>query len=213
MTDGTLPIVDPPATPEDDADGSGVVGVVLAAGTSTRFGDANKLLATIDGEPLVRRAATTLLDAGLDVVVVLGYDAPAVRETLDGLDVAFATNDAYEHGQSTSVRAGVAAADARDADAVAFLPGDMPFVSPESVTALIVAYRAGAGEALAVAHEGTRGNPVLFDRACFDALLAVEGDVGGRPVLLEHDDAALVAVDDAGVGTDVDVRDDLDAHR
>ncbi|MCY4729717.1 nucleotidyltransferase family protein [Natronomonas gomsonensis] len=210
MTDG-VPVVDPPAG--TDADPSGVVGVVLAAGTSSRFGDANKLLATVEGVPLVRRAARTLLDAGMDVVVVLGHDAPAVREALDGLDVSFATNEDYEAGQSTSVVRGVEAATACDADAVLFLPGDMPFVSPGTVEALLAAYRAGAGEALAAASDGTRGNPVLFDRACFDALRAIEGDVGGRSVLLNYDDAALVAVDDPGVRTDIDTRDALDAHR
>lgn len=211
MTDRTLPFVDPP-TPSDP-DRSGIVGVVLAAGESSRFGAANKLLATIDGEPLVRRAATTLLDAGLEVVVVLGHDAATVRDALDGLDVSFASNPAYDEGQSTSVRRGVEVASARDADAAVFLPGDMPFVAPGTVRALLAAYRAGAGEALAVAHEGVRGNPVLFDRACFDALRAVEGDVGGRSVLLAHENAALVRVDDPGVRTDVDTRDELDDHR
>lgn len=227
MTDGPLPIVDPPApfdgespAPSDgdasanpDADTSDVLGVVLAAGTSSRFGAANKLLATIDGDPLVRRAAKTLLDAGLEVVVVLGHDAADVRDALDGLDVSFVANAEYERGQSTSVRRGVDAARRRAAAAVVFLPGDMPFVSPGTVRALLAAFRGGAGEALAVAHEGQRGNPVLFDESRFDALGALEGDVGGRPVLLGSNDAALVAVDDPGVRTDVDTRDELETHR
>jgi molybdenum cofactor cytidylyltransferase len=51
---------------------------------------------------------------------------------------------------------------------------------------------------------------VLFDAAHFDALLAVEGDTGGRPVLLGSDDSALVEVDDPGIGEDVDTIGDLE---
>jgi molybdenum cofactor cytidylyltransferase len=188
-----------------------IVGVLLAGGTSSRFGEANKLLAELDGEPLVRHAARTLLDAALsDVVAVLGYEAEAVASALDGLDVGLVRNPDYEEGLSTSVARGVEAARDAGADAALFLPGDMPAVEPATVMLLADAYRAGLGTALAAAHEGRRGNPVLFDAAHFDALLAVEGDTGGRPVLLGSDDSALVEVDDPGIGEDVDTIGDLE---
>ncbi|WP_129116277.1 nucleotidyltransferase family protein [Halegenticoccus tardaugens] len=212
MTERSLPVVEP-LLPVDDVDLSGVVGVVLAAGTSSRFGETNKLLTTVDGTTLVRRATKTLLDAGLEVLVIVGHEAPTVSDAIDDLDVTIVENPTYEQGQSTSVRWSLGAATARGATAVVFLPGDMPFVEPSSVERLIAAYLDGEGEALAVAYEGNRGNPVLFGSACFDALRAVEGDIGGRSVLLDRDDSALVAVDDPGVRTDIDTQDALDAHR
>ncbi|MEF8841256.1 MAG: nucleotidyltransferase family protein [Haloarculaceae archaeon] len=193
-----------------DPDGRTVVGILLAGGTSSRFGDANKLLAELDGEPLVRHAAGTLLDAGLSAVVaVFGYEANAVGEALAGLDVCSVRNPDYEAGLSTSVARGVEAADDAGADAVVFLPGDMPGVDPATVALLVDAYRAGLGTALAAAHGGRRGNPVLFDRRYFEALLGVEGDGGGRSVLLGSDDAALVETGDPGVVVDVDTTADL----
>lgn len=196
---------------EADPGERSIVGVLLAGGTSSRFGEANKLLAELDGEPLVRHAARTLLDAALsDVVAVLGYEAEAVASALDGLDVGLVRNPDYEEGLSTSVARGVEAARDAGADAALFLPGDMPAVEPATVMLLADAYRAGLGTALAAAHEGRRGNPVLFDAAHFDALLAVEGDTGGRPVLLGSDDSALVEVDDPGIGEDVDTIGDLE---
>jgi molybdenum cofactor cytidylyltransferase len=196
---------------EADPGERSIVGVLLAGGTSSRFGEANKLLAELDGEPLVRHAARTLLDAALsDVVAVLGYEAEAVASALDGLDVGLVRNPDYEEGLSTSVARGVEAARNAGADAALFLPGDMPAVEPATVMLLADAYRAGLGTALAAAHEGRRGNPVLFDAAHFDALLAVEGDTGGRPVLLGSDDSALVEVDDPGIGEDVDTIGDLE---
>jgi molybdenum cofactor cytidylyltransferase len=89
----------------------------------------------------------------------------------------------------------------------------MPGVDPGTVGLLVDAYRAGLGTALAAACDGRRGNPVLFDRRQFAALLAVEGDVGGRPVLAASEDAALVETGDPGVHADVDTVADLRRRR
>jgi molybdenum cofactor cytidylyltransferase len=217
-----LPVVDPAtvgvggATGSDDHDAraeSRVAGVLLAAGTGSRFGDANKLLATLDDEPIVRHAARTLVDAGLDpLVAVVGYESERVAAALDGLAAEFEVveNDAYREGQATSVRAGVAAL-ASEVDAAVFALGDMPRVDPASVRALVDVYRSGEWTALAAAFEGARGNPVLFDRRHFAALADVSGDWGGRRILLQGGDSALVETGDPGVRRDVDTPEDLDA--
>lgn len=202
------------ATAGTDPGRRSVVGVLLAGGTSSRFGDANKLLADFRGVPLVGHAARTLLDAGLsEVVAVLGHEAEAVDAALSDLGVRTVRNPAYEEGLSTSVARGVEAARDVGADAALFLPGDMPAVDPATVGLLVDAYRAGLGTALAAAHEGRRGNPVLFDAAHFDELLAVDGDTGGRSVLLGSDDGALVEADDPGVTDDIDTTSDLRRRR
>lgn len=185
-----------------------VVGVVLASGTSTRFGEANKLLADLNGEPLVRHATRTLLCANLtDVVVVIGCEAEAVYTAIEDLDVRVVQNSDYEEGLSTTVAEGIRAVG--NADLVVFLPGDMPAVAPATVRGLIDAYRVGLGTALAAAYDGQRGNPVLFDQEYFDALRGLDGDVGGRSILLESEGSALVAMDDPGVTKDIDTIEDL----
>lgn len=203
----------------EDAEYVRVAGVLLAAGTSSRFGDANKLLATVDGEPLVRHAARTLLAAHLArVVAVVGHESDRVRAALEGMDLDVVANPDYERGQATSVRAGVRAiegagtdADASTAaDAAVFALGDMPRVRPETVDLLVDAFRAGLGDPLAAAYEGRRGNPVLFGARHFETLADVSGDTGGRRIVLESDDAALVETDDPGVVQDVDTPEDLE---
>lgn len=191
-----------------------VLGIVLAAGQSTRFGEANKLLARVEGDPLVRHAVRTLRESCVSAVaVVTGHEAEAVRDALDGCDVRFVPNRDYERGMSTSVSTGVDLAIEMDADAVVFLPGDMPLVNPRSVDHLVDAYRSDQTSAVAAAHDGQRGNPVLFDRQHFETLRSVAGDVGGRGVLLESDDGALVDIDDSGVLADIDTEADLDSRR
>ena len=231
-----LPVVDPAAVASasasgerehGDGDGDGdeherdgtepIVGVLLAAGTSSRYGAANKLLVAVEGEPIVRRAAATLCRSAVDrVVTVLGYEAERIGPVLDDIDdfdPVFVENPAYKQGQSTSVRTGVSAASELGAGAVVIALGDMPTVDPTSIDALVDAYRADAGDALAAAFDGRRGNPVLFDRRYFDALGDVSGDVGGREILPNSDRSALVETGDRGVLGDIDTEADLDEYR
>jgi len=206
VTDPDLPVRSPPFTPTREAC---VAGVVLAAGTSSRYGDANKLLADLDGGPVVARSVRTYLDAAVDpVVVVVGHEAERVRTALpEGVRVVH--NPDYAAGQASSVRVGIAAVAGAGADAAVVGLGDMPFVRAETVTTLVRAFRAGAGDPLAAAVDGHRGNPVCFGAPWFDDLRDVDGDVGGREILSTAPDAALVETDDPGVRRDVDRPTDL----
>ncbi|MBV0902766.1 nucleotidyltransferase family protein [Haloarcula salina] len=191
-------------------DRSTVGGVVLAAGDSSRYGDDNKLLASVDGAPLVRHVAEAACASGLDdAVVIVGHEAEAVGAALDGFSLSVRYNDDYAEGQSTSVRCGVAFARENGWDAAVFLLGDMPFVSPETVDRIVAAYRAGEGAIVVPRRDGQRGNPVLFDRRYFDALADVSGDRGGRDLIENEDGVRFLDVDDPGVRRDVDTEADL----
>jgi molybdenum cofactor cytidylyltransferase len=194
-------------------DGGPTVGaVLLAAGLGTRFEDGNKLLADLDGRPVVYRAAERVAASSVaETVAVLGHQATAVRAALDGLGLLFRVNEDYREGQSTSVAVGVEAARDRGWDAAVFALGDMPSVATETIERLVSAYADGAGTVLAPGYEGHRGNPVLFDSAHFDALADVTGDRGGRDIIDSR--GRLVPVDDPGVRRDVDRTRDLDEHR
>ncbi|WP_225741358.1 nucleotidyltransferase family protein [Halorussus halophilus] len=193
-----------------------MLGVLLAAGTGSRFGDGNELLAEIDGEPVVSHAARTLTASGVDAVVaVVGHERELVEGALpDDVDVLYNTD--FEDGQSTSVKLAAEFARKREADAALFALGDMPRVSVETVEALLAAYRDGDGDIVVPRYEGERGNPVLFDAAYFDALAEVEGDTGGRELIESEAESGAVAwvdVEDAGVRQDIDTREDLETLR
>ena len=223
-----LPVVEMSADAADGGfsapDATRVHGLLLAAGTSSRFGERNKLLATVDGEPVVCHAARSLLAANVDAItVVLGYEHERVRDALADLveetalsgsstpSVRFVRAPDHARGQSRSLRRGIDSIQDSDptADAVVIALGDMPDVSSATVDRLIAAYAAGTGTALAAAYDGQRGNPVLFDATHFHALTETGGDTGGRSVLLTADDAALVETGDPGVVRDVDRPEDL----
>ena len=200
----SLPVVESPSIEQVGAVDTGVHGLLLAAGTSSRFGEANKLLAEVEGEPIVRRAAETLLASSLaSVTVVTGHEAGRVRSALADLDVTVVHASDYDAGQGHSVARGVAAVREAHPDATGVLValGDMPDVSALSVDRLVAAFG------------GERGNPVLFGAEYFDALATTAGDTGARALLLGGDDSVLVETADPGVRRDIDRRSDLDERR
>ncbi|HZT48179.1 MAG TPA: nucleotidyltransferase family protein [Hyphomicrobiaceae bacterium] len=163
-----------------------VAAIILAAGRSTRMG-ANKLLADVGGAPMVRVVAQAVLaSAARPVLVVTGHQADEVRAALAGLEVKCVANPDFAQGLATSLKAGLRAVPS-DADGVLVVLGDMPRVTSEHLDRLSAAFAASGGSAVVVpTHEGRRGNPVLWPRALFAGMLALDGDAGARRLLATH---------------------------
>lgn len=177
--------------PDDSA--ASVAGVVLAAGTSTRFGR-NKLLLVLDGESLARRAARTAIAAELDpVIVVLGHEAERVREEISDLPVRTIVNSDYARGINTSLAAGVAAVPA-EAEAVVVLLADMPHVTAGMVSRVVQAFRDTLAPIIASRYEGAQAPPTLYARSLFGELGGSEGEGSGKSVVRRHA-SELVAID------------------
>jgi molybdenum cofactor cytidylyltransferase len=195
--------------------------IILAAGRSQRFRaeggrEISKLVASLDGKPLVRHAAeAALASRARPVVVVTGHAREAVEAALAGLPVVLANNAGFAAGLASSLKVGVAALPSGVAGALVLL-GDMPEVETTTLDRLIDAF-ALRPEALAATpiRAGRRGNPALLSRALFGALARLDGDEGARRLLAEADPVRIVdvAVDGDGVTLDIDTPDDLAAAR
>ncbi|HZS01287.1 MAG TPA: nucleotidyltransferase family protein [Chloroflexota bacterium] len=183
---------------------SRVAGLLLAAGMSTRLGRPKQLL-PFRGRTLLRHAAETGLAAGLEpLIVVIGAEADAMHRELTGLPVVVVENPRYAEGQSTSLRAGLAALPA-DAAAVVALLVDMPGVDAPLIQALVAAWQASGAPIVRPVHAGRPGNPVLFAARLLPELAQAEGDEGGRAVLRAHAaEVQLLPVESPGVLQDVD---------
>lgn len=180
--------------------------VLLAAGRGTRFGPEPKLLAALDGVPLVRRAAEAAIAArSRPVVAVFGAHAEAVEAALHGLDLVRLRNPDFAAGLSTSLRVGLDALPDRCLGAVVML-ADMPRVTAAHIDRLADAFDAAERKPAAIVpvHEGRRGNPVLLNRRLLAPLLAgLTGDQGAGPLLKGRPDV-LEIPGDAATCLDID---------
>jgi molybdenum cofactor cytidylyltransferase len=187
-----------------------ISGVILAAGQSTRLGRPKQLL-PLAGLPLLahvlRNAASSNLD---EVILVLGFEAERIAAAVGEWGQRLVVNPDYAAGQSTSLRAGLAAVDPAS-EAVLFLLGDQPGVSPATIDALIEMFRSSGGPIVAAQYGGKTGNPVLFARALFPELAQVTGDQGARKIVKAHQNEVVhVAVSGSRPPRDVDTEEDYE---
>lgn len=142
---------------------SGIAGVLLAAGESRRMGARNKLALPVNGKPLLRRTAETLLGSSLTkLVVVLGHERPMVSTLLTGLAVDTVYNPRYREGQMTSVHAGLATLEDSYGGVMIAL-ADQPLLESADVDLLIDAFQRDRERSILVpVHRGRRGNPVIL---------------------------------------------------
>ena len=186
----------------------GSVALVLAAGAGSRFGG-GKLLASIDGRPVLQHVLDTLADAGLaDVVVVLGNDAGAVESAMTWRDERRVINPAPDRGLSSSLQVGFGAV-GPDAGSVLVALGDQPLVGADVIRSLLDAPQQDGRPIVVPAYADDGGrNPVLLYRPAFSLVAEAAGDRGLGPVLAAHPELVTeVAV--AGTNPDVDTPADL----
>jgi len=185
--------------------GRRIAAIVLAAGRSTRMGGPNKLLAEINGRPLVRIAAdAALASQARPVIVVTGHQRERVEAALNGLDVTLVHNPDFAEGLSTSLKVGIAAV-LPDVDGAIVCLGDMPQVNAPLIDLLLGAFDPEKGALVVVPTiGGKRGNPVVWSRRFFPELAALDGDIGARHLIASYPEA-VTEVPLAGNAALVDV--------
>lgn len=182
--------------------------ILLAAGTSQRFGTDDKLLAPLAGEPLALHAAKhiALLAPGRRIAVCRDDHGVLARLlTAHGFEIV--ANPHPERGLSRSLSCGIAEA-ARGTEVAAMIClADMPFVGTGHLRKLIARFDPVAAPVVASTDGDAAMPPALFARALFDTLRSGEGDRGGKALLA---DATLVPAPAAEL-IDIDRPDDLPA--
>jgi molybdenum cofactor cytidylyltransferase len=186
-----------------------IAGLLLAAGGARRFGS-QKLLASLHGLPLVRRAAVNLAAETDQLWVVVGSEAEAVRRALDGVPARFVENEQWQQGLSSSLAAGIRALP-EEFDAIVIGLGDQPSVEREVIRRVIDRWRETGRPIVSARYLGVRGHPVLLARAVFDEVSSVSGDVGAREMIAREPERVAFVDVNADPPRDVDTMDDLSA--
>ena len=189
--------------------------VLLAAGASQRFGADNKLLANIEGRPLIRWVADEIVSSGAEAVVVTGCDHLLIEKALDGLELRFAHNPNWIRGMGSSIAAGVMALGSQALGAF-IVPGDMPFLTSALLKDLMAAFNESRGTSIVypATLAGEQRNPVLWPRRVFPLLASLSGPGGAKQLLATSIDSQKpVPVVDEGAFADIDFPADLETAR
>ena len=188
---------------------SAVATIVMAAGGSTRLGSPKQSL-MFRGQTLLQRAVCTALTADLGpVYVVLGAHAEFLQKQLEHLSVQIIENKDWQRGMGSSLRTGIAAAEA-DPRVSGFLLMlcDQPFLTAEHLKSLAARHRSGALIVASRYEDKEFGPPALFDRKFLPELHAVPDDKGARPIMIRHASyMEFISFTDGGI--DIDTPRDL----
>jgi molybdenum cofactor cytidylyltransferase len=184
--------------------------IVLAAGESSRMGRPKQMLAW-RGKTLLRHVLDSLIDSDADeIVLVLGYEAEAIRNSLTDLQIKIVINPDYKLGMASSLRAGLLAIDP-GSEAFLVLLADQPGIGPEIVNRLIRGFRQADPRRGIVrpVYRGRQGHPVLIGAQYLQEALQLKGDVGARQILIDHpDDILEIDVDQDAILEDIDTPDE-----
>ena len=184
-----------------------ITGILLAAGSASRFGS-NKLLHLLpDGTPIALASAKNLIRAIPDCVAVVRPGAGELTRVLraEGFRVVASTH--ADKGMGHTLASGVRAS--RDADGWVVALADMPYLQPATRGRVADELREG-GAIVAPGFDGQRGHPVGFARRFHQEVRALTGDEGARKLIGDHKKLLTVlALQDAGVLRDIDTPADL----
>lgn len=197
-----------------------IPGLVLAAGRGKRFGAASKLLADVDGRPVLRHVVEAALAARLDpVIVVLGAGAEAGLQALAGLDDArlrVVFNPGWKSGKASSIETGLRAVPS-DAPGVVALLGDMPRVPTWLIERVRSEFELSGRLAFPVfpGPEGpVKGQPTAYPRELFGEVGRLIGDDTALEAARRHwSEAVKIPLEDGRTQADIDTAADLELLR
>lgn len=186
--------------------------IVLAAGGARRFGRL-KQAEVWRGRPLLARAVdAALASLAAEVRVVLGCQAEELQSLLAGYErgrLQVVVNASWAEGQASSIRAGLASL-GEPVEAAVFCVADQPLLTAAEIDALLARHALTGAPIVAPCVQGQFRSPVLFARALFPELAALEGDTGGRALIARHrPQVEAVEVEDLAPYTDIDSQEDL----
>jgi len=183
-----------------------IAAVILSAGESSRMGRPKALL-PIGSQTFIEKIVGALRQAGLEnIIVILGYDAEAMRQKITHLPVTILVNPDYRKGQLSSLRVAIRHLLANDrCSGLLVHLVDHPYIDAALVNLLIERFE-DSGKLIAVPRfHGKRGHPVIFARSLFGELLNAPEDQGAKAVVNAHRDETLeIETEDEGITLDID---------
>ena len=190
-----------------------IVGLVLAAGSSKRMGNLNKLIAEVKGKPMLNHILDALSSIKLeDILIVTGHQNKKVEEVITNENAKIIYNPDHKKGLSSSLKRGLDALP-KNTDGILVCLGDMPLITHEIIEKLILSFDPVEGRSICIPVVGRkRGNPVLWSSKFFPDIKKISGDIGAKTLLDKYSDEVYeVPINQDEILIDIDTPEGLDS--
>jgi len=183
--------------------------IVLAAGSSQRAGETNKLLHSFNSKPMICSVVESVLASDVAAsIIVTGHQSEQVVHAIADYNLPALYCPKHAEGMAYSIAAGLSRL--QKYDAVIVCLGDMPHISTEIINQIISAHEQLTDKIILPVFKGVRGNPVLIGRTFFDSLLQHEGDTGARHLIKQYPEKVFeYEVDTDSILKDYDTQESL----
>lgn len=189
-----------------------MIGILLAAGFSRRFGLEDKLLQRLpDGRTIAETAAQTFITALPTSVAAVRAENTQLGKALErlGFHVAYCHSQDKEMADSLVTALRLAAKLKTETKGYVIALADMPTISAHTIGAVANEVMAGA-HIVQPTYQAQRGHPVGFSIKYQEDLLRLKGDEGAKSIIQQHKEhLKLLPCDDAGILADIDTLADL----
>jgi molybdenum cofactor cytidylyltransferase len=173
-----------------------ITGIVLAGGSSIRFGQ-NKMVLPIGGQTMIERAVSSLAPFVVSTIVVTGQYHDEIAKVFEGKEgIRVVYNPFHRQGMFTSVLCGANAAPEGD---LLFLPGDIPLVRPATVKRVLE----GTKSVRVPVYEKRRGHPLYLSKAAADEL-RLEPSTSNLRDFRDRFEVEEIPVEDPFIHQDID---------
>lgn len=180
--------------------------IIMASGLGTRFGE-NKLMAQLDNRPLISHVLSTVQQTNKESVVVTRHES--VRDYCNSINQKVILH-AFPH-RSDTARLGTEHLMSQSVDNIIFFQGDQPFVSMDSIMALLICARNCPDQIIRLSYQGVDCSPVLFPSCYFDLLTRLPEGKGGNHIARTHpDNVVRVEADREPEIMDIDTPEDIE---
>ena len=184
-----------------------VSGLVLAAGSSQRFGSP-KALAKFGSKTALERSVSVAVQAGCNpVTTVLGKDAKVVQEQHAELDCKFVVNLDYSLPQLISIQTGIRSIP-KDREGVALFLVDHPLIQVDTVKFLMKKFFECRNKIVRPVYKERGGHPTIFPCSIFKEILELPQDQSMRKLFLTNERVVNVSVLDEMVIQDFDTKEE-----
>ena len=183
--------------------------ILLAAGQSKRFGDKNKLLAVINGKPIINHILDTLFEIydPSELIIILGHKHKIIKNLIFNKDIKILENINYKKGIGTSIALGTSNLDT-EIDGVMIIPADMPYINSKDLINLEKKFiELNCVKVVMPEHNSRIGNPVILPRNYFNTLKSLKDDFGARSLIRKKDIITVKA--EFGTIFDIDTKEEL----